>query len=151
MAEFLIYNKTHWFDLPSKSEPDKTGYQRNHDKIQAMVIPVVTKSDRINKLDDQYNARPLVGDIVEVRTDGTGMGKLEPESFVLVKVPEMSEKEARDYTGPLLDDIPSEENMPKTIKQFRFSVDISGIMFTIDGKTTMSRDEFLSLITEKKV
>jgi len=40
MPKFLIYNKTHWMDLPSKSEPLKTGYKRNEAIIDSKIIAV---------------------------------------------------------------------------------------------------------------
>ena len=151
MANFLIYNKTHWLELPSKSEPEKTGYQRNHDKIQSMTIPVLDKSDKLNELDRKFDARAVLGDIVEARKDNQKMVGLEPESFVLVKVPEIKDVEAKEYTGPLLDGIPSAEYTPKILRQHKYFLDVSKIIFDAKKEAVLTKEQFLKTLSEKKV
>ena len=77
MAEFLIYNKTHWMELPSKSNPSMTGYERNHfviDNNDSLDTSQKIKSKDL--LTRKYNARHQVGDIVEARRDNGPRGKL---------------------------------------------------------------------------
>ncbi len=98
MAEFLIYNKTHWYDLPSKSTPSLSGYERNH-----FVIDINSKLSTAQKIEAKdhltlkYAARYQAGDIVEARRDGGPRGKLEEEAFIFLQVPSVNLKNAKQY------------------------------------------------------
>ncbi len=81
MAEFLIYNKTHWMDELSVAEIAERVKENSH--LQA-----------------KYDARYQRGDIVEIRPDGywsqdrAGHGK---HAFALVVLPGLGIKDAQHY------------------------------------------------------
>ncbi len=103
MAEFLIYNKTHWYDLPSKSTPSLTGYERNHFVIDIdHKLSTTSKIQAKDRLTLKYAARCQLGDIVEARRDGGPRGKLEEKAFIFLQVPSISLKDAIKYSEPLI-------------------------------------------------
>ncbi len=98
MAEFLIYNKTHWYDLPSKSTPTLTGYERNQFMIDTNSnLSTAQKIKAKDALTLKYAARQQSGDIVEARRDGGPRGKLEEEAFIFLQIPGINLKDAKKY------------------------------------------------------
>ncbi len=143
MAEYLIYNKTHWMDEPSKGNDARTGYERNQDKINDDVFtsPLV-KLDKLSKLSKKYEAKEQSGDIIEERPDGFGMrSKKEILSFCLVKVPEKKESLTLDA---LKDGASIKYNR-------KYNLDISKLEFDEKKEITITEEQFNDLLTEKTV
>ena len=92
MAEFLIYNKKHWMDKPSKDRPDLTGYENVIRKIEEGSLNSLQKDKILNVYNMKYNARHTKGDIVEIREDGSwdktlkNKNSKEPLSFSVIRV-----------------------------------------------------------------
>ena len=98
MAEFLIYNKTHWYDLPSKSTPSLTGYERNQFFVDTdSKLNTAQKIEKKDRLTLRYMGRYQKGDIVEARRDGGPRGKLEEEAFIFLQVSSVNLKDAKQY------------------------------------------------------
>ena len=74
MAEFLIYNKDHWMDNINQEEYNKL---------------VSTPQGQY-----RYLMRYQRGDFVEVREDNAPHTAQERQSFIILKVPEISKKDA---------------------------------------------------------
>lgn len=145
MANFLIYNKTHWMELPSKAARSKTGYQNCCDKIDASgKIPSVIIAERA-ELKRKYDARYVIGDIVDIR-DKLGLCGLESNHFLLVKVTGITAKEAADYLDPKTET--NANGQVKTIRRRKFNIDISGLTFA-NKETSITLDEFKKLVKEK--
>ena len=146
MAEFLIYNKEHWMDTPSKQRPDLTGYENVIRKInEDTELNVITRTEKLGNVFQKYNRRYQPGDIVEVRKDGKGMCGLEPESFALIEVP-ISFEIAQEY-------MQSDKviNEPCTILHRRkYWLDISGIVLNKDKIATIDLVTFNSILKVKK-
>ena len=121
MPKFLIYNKTHWMDLPSKSEPLKTGYKRNEAIIDSKIIAVSDKMGEFARLESKYNAKSITGDIAEIRNDDAHLCGKEFASYVLIQV-DMDEKEEEQYK----DNVHFGDALKHNL---RFNLDISGINF----------------------
>lgn len=143
MAKFLIYNKVHWMELPSKSAPDKTGYERNVSIINSKLLSTAAKITELTKLDDTRARVQVQGDIVEIRNDEDKMCGLEPETFLLVSVPDMSDEQAKEYTGPLM-------NEDTLLKMFKYSLDTTGLNFNNDNEITIQSKTFMERLTVKK-
>lgn len=142
MAEFLIYNKTHWLDLPSKSNPSMTGYERNHIMIDTdYKLSTLEKIEKKDVLTRKFNRRYQPKDIVEVREDGKPRGKLEPETFLFLQIP-MILKQAKIYMEPLKVD-------GSTTRRRKYWIDISGIVFDENKTASLSHNEFNSRIRTK--
>jgi len=83
-AELLVKASGHWMDELTQSEVDK-------------MTPDARQS---------YDARSQKGDIVVVRPDGWKWGKEEClPNYIVVKVPEMTEAEAKKYEEPLTEEV----------------------------------------------
>lgn len=113
MAEFLVYNKEHWMDLPSKDQPEKTGYENVIDKINNSNYSSSAKTLALFNFIEKYNARSQKGDIIERRKDGIGMVGKELLSFALIKVPEKTYESAKQYAKSRLKEITKELDTPK--------------------------------------
>jgi hypothetical protein len=82
MAELLCRATAHWLDKLTKEEVDKMSVEQKQ----------------------SYEARSQIGDIIVVRPDGWKWGKCEcPPEYKVVKVPDMSEAEAKIYEQPLME------------------------------------------------
>ena len=88
MAEFLVYEKSHWMDKPNE-------YERQMLLIDAKIdLTLEQKLKAKDSFAQKYNARYQPGDIVEVRPDGYWGEPDERDkhgwnhtAFALVKVP----------------------------------------------------------------
>jgi len=98
MAEFLVYNKTHWMEQPSKERPDLLGYDNAVRKVNEEPMSSADRSKTLAKLWTKYTARYRTGDIVEVREDGYWSIKRKGHGpFALVIIPGMSLRVAAKY------------------------------------------------------
>ena len=138
---------THWYDLPAKHNPAQTGYEQNVSKIDASAE--LNPTDKINaraELKRKYDARYLVGDIIDVRQDTLGMCGLEPDSFLLIKVPGMTFDEAFEYSQR--SNYIGGTGKEKIKNRRKYNIDISGLTFS--SKTiTLTVDEFKKRISNK--
>ena len=129
MANFLVYNKMHWLDSASKSEPTKTGYKRHADNIDAAgYLSAIEKLDAHAKLKKKYDSKLVAGDIIEVRPDTQGMSGIEPDSLVLIKVKDLKLEEAGIYAEALYG-LDSNNKQYMKIKR-KYNVDISKLEFS---------------------
>jgi hypothetical protein len=142
MAKFLIYNKVHWYDLPSKSEPEKTGYERHQGLIDDLLIPEIEKVGKHLKLNQEYESISIRGDIVEVRPDSMWLTEKEKESYVLIQVVELSYEEAKSYVDRVMDGT-------RIKRKFKYNIDITGLVFDGNNEATISLQQATALITEK--
>ena len=130
MAEFLIYNKTHWYDLPSEDTPGLTGYEQNHFAIDIdNKLNVAQKIKAKDILTLKYAVRYQKGDIVEVRPDGYWTGGKRKgfgsHAFALVAVPSISMENARKYMDSQVD-LADPEN-PVLLKRRKYQMDMAQI------------------------
>ncbi|MCP4648833.1 MAG: hypothetical protein GY853_01955 [PVC group bacterium] len=147
MAKFLIYNKIHYYELPSKSEPAKSGYERNQDKITDSVLTPSQKIEKQVQLTQKYDARSQQGDIVEIRKDDAKLCGKEPLSFALIDVPEIKFEEAvKKYHGALIEEVEGRKYLKRQAKS---SLDISGIILNKEKEATINLEQFNNLLTEK--
>ena len=118
-------------ELPSKSEPGKTGYERNFDGIEdndklSMEQVLSEKSRLLNK----YDARELIGDIVEVRQADAKMSGLESESFRLIAV-DLEFKDVAHYA----------ESIAYASGQLKHkrsrNINLVGLVFDADGEVIL--------------
>ncbi len=145
MAEFLIYNKTHWYDLPSKSIPTLTGYERNHLMIDtAFALSIAQKIERKDALTLKYATRYQEGDIVEARRDGGPRGKLEEEAFVFLQVPNVSLNTAKEYCIPL------ENAFAVTVRKREYYIDMTGLVPDSHKNISLTESAFNSRLKVKK-
>jgi len=107
MAEFLIYNKTHWMDALTNKQKDEL---RVRDKY----------------FDTKYNARYQKGDIIEVRPDGYWTGQnargFDTSAFKVVSVPglEVDTTKMQSVLGNVT--INSKTSTNVLIKRRRFAI-----------------------------
>lgn len=142
MAEFLIFNKENWMDVPSKQRPDLIGYENVQRKIDENGSLNITQKEKAQiNITNKYNARSRPGDIVEARQNGFGLCGDEPLSFALIKVPPMSLEDAKRYEGILRDE-------PRVKYNHKCSLDMSGIIL-IKNETTLTSLQFNSILIEK--
>jgi hypothetical protein len=84
MAELLVRAQKHWMD----------------DFTQKQVDAMTPEEKR------SYEARSQIGDVIVVRPDGWKWGSCEcPPEYVIVKVPGMSEADAKFYEESLYEDV----------------------------------------------
>ena len=144
MAVFLIYNKTHWMDLPSKNNPSMTGYERNHfvidNKIEYTTVQKIKAKDLLTQ---KYNARHQPGDIVEARKAIRRRGKLEEESLIFLQVNEIGLKTAEGYCVPL------ENASGVMIRRRKYSVDMAGLIPDSHKNVSVTESEFNSRLKVK--
>ena len=145
MAEFLIYNKTHWMDLPSKSTPSLTGYERNHFVIDtASALSTAQKIEKKDALTLKYNGRYRAGDIVEARRDDGPRGKLEEEAFIFLQVPSVSLKTAKGYYVPL------ENASGVPVRTRKYFIDMAGLIPDSHKNVSLIKSDFNSRLKVKK-
>ena len=144
MAEFLIYNKTHWMELPSNKNPSMTGYERNHVVIDTnLSYTTAQKIEAKDNLTRKYNRRHQIGDIVEARRDGGPRGKLEEEAFIFLQVPSISLKMARGYTVALgIGFI--------VLRKRKYFIDMTGMVPDSHQNIGLTESEFNSRLKVKK-
>ena len=149
MAEFLIYNKDHWMDIPSKQRSDLTGYKNVEQKILAdsrLTIEQRTKDFYLHEM--KYTARYQREDIVEARRDNGPRGKLEEESFIFLQVPGINLKDAKQYIIPDVD--LSNPDNPVIIKRRKYYVNIAGLMLDEHQNVSLTNADFNSRLKVKK-
>jgi hypothetical protein len=128
MAELLIRAKKHWMDDLKQEEIDK-----------------MTKEQK-----QSYDARSQIGDIIVVRPDGWNWGKEEClPNFVVVKVPQMTDEEAKKYEESLM----SLDKEPILLKHRKYTIDktvVDDVKTTIGSSAEFTKSVVLTKITEKK-
>ncbi len=145
MAEFLIYNKTHWYDLPSKSTPTLTGYERNQFMIDTNSnLSTAQKIGAKDVLTLKYATRYQKGDIVEARRDGGPRGKLEEEAFVFLQVPSINLKTAVGYTVAL------GNNPAVIVRRRKYYIDMIGLVPDSHKNVSLTESVFNSRLKVKK-
>ncbi len=101
MAEFAVFNKMNWMDMPPRVRPDLTGYENVKRKIEEAAGPGIeaqtVKLFELSKMDQKYTRRYQPGDIIEVRRDNGPRGKKETGAFLFIQVPELSFIESKHY------------------------------------------------------
>jgi len=125
MAEFLIYNKTHWMDAMSQAEVD----------AKITVNP---------KWQTKYEARLQKGDIIEVREDGYWSVKRKgfaAPTFALVCVPGVSVEDAKHYMEPqeTIVNAGTKNEVRSLLKRRRYQVDLQQISLSAENSATVSR------------
>ncbi len=144
MAEFLIYNKDHWMDVPSKDRPDSLGYDNVVRKINEKPMLTANRVKALSLHWTKYTARYRPDDIVEVRESGRPRGKLEPEAFLFIDVPELSFKNAKQYMQAHEDKTDSEN--PVLLHMRIYGIDTTGL--SMDD--TLTAAQFISRLKVKK-
>ncbi len=84
-------------DAPSKDRPDLLGYDNVTRKINEGPMLAADRSKKLSLHWQAYIKRQRPGDIWEVRKSGSPRGKLEPEAYAFVDVPEKTFKASRQY------------------------------------------------------
>ena len=127
MAELLIKAKPHWMDDLKQEDIDK-----------------MTKEQKLS-----YDARSQLGDIVVVRPDGWNWGREEClPNFIIVKVPQMTETEAKKYEESLM----SLDEKPVLLKHRKYTIDktvVDDVKTTIGSSAEFTKSVVLTKITEK--
>jgi hypothetical protein len=144
MVNFLIYDKVHWYDLPSNLKPEKTGYERNQDVINSKPISGIQKLNDLLKLENKYDAKWIKGDIYEVRLENLTMCGKEPLTYVLLTISDMTYEEGKQYHDSIRDGNVLKHNR-------RYNVDIDQIVFDKDKRATITKSQFLNLLTDKSL
>ena len=145
MAVFLIYNKTHWMELPSKNNPSMTGYERNHVMIDTNnFITTAQKIERKEALNRKYSARYQLEDVVEARRDGGPRGGLEEESFIFLQVPSISLNTAIGYAVSL---VSADEVV---IRSRKYAIDMAGLIPDLHKNVSLTESAFNSRLKVKK-
>ena len=132
MAEFLIRAKGHWKD------------EWNQTKVDGL-----TPRER-----DSYNARLQLGDIIVIMPDGWKWGKAEclPD-FVLVKIPDMTVEEARQYVVSITEQYYDEHNnlLERTLRCKKWFLKPTWVSTIISqgGVFTISKDQVVNYIEQK--
>ena len=108
-AELLIKANGHWMDNLSQEKIEKM----SEDEFRS------------------YNARSQKGDVIAVRPDVWTWGKSEcPPNYIVVKVPEMTLEETKEYEQPLMEDYIDDETkevMQRVVKLRKYYVDVSEV------------------------
>ncbi len=144
MAEFLIYNKQHWMELPSKNNPSMTGYERNHVMVDTdSKLTIAQKIEKKDALTQKYNRRYQMGDIVEARQDGGPRGKKEEESFIFLQVPSINLETAKGYCISL-------ESADMTIRRRKYFVEMAGLILDSHNNVGLTESVFYSRLKVKK-
>ncbi len=142
MAEFLIYNKTHWMDLPSKDFPELMGFENVRQKIMANSALSLEQSTKALILHQRkYDARHMAGDIVEVRRDGAPSGRLEKNGVDFIRVP-IAFEDATQYMKPRMDG-------DMLLHRRKYWIDMTGIILS-DHEASLSVAEFNNRLKVKK-
>lgn len=148
MATFLIHNKTHWMELPSKLQPDRTGYERHQDLIDANSdLSSVQKAISKDKLTLKYNRRIRKHDILEARPASVKRGKLEEDSFIFIHVHDMLLKEAQNYNVPKEDITDPLE--PIILRDHKYYIELLGLTPDIHKNITLTKTQFLDRLKVK--
>ncbi len=141
MAEFLIYNKTHWMDEPSKDRPDLLGYDNVTRKINEGPMLAANRSKALSLHWQKYTSRYRPGDIVEVRKDGAPSGRLEKTGVDFIRVP-IAFENATQYMKPHMDG--------ETLLHRRmYQIDMTGIVLS-DHEASLTVAEFNSRLKVRK-
>ncbi len=149
MAEFLIYERDNWMDVPSKDRPDWTGYENVEQKILAKPgLTVEQKTKKLGLHEMKYTARYQKGDIVEARKDSAPRGRLEEASFLFLQIPSISLKDAKQYAKPLTD--LTDVDYPIMLKRRKYYVNIMGLSFDEHKNVSLTSTEFNSRLKVKK-
>lgn len=147
MAEFLVFNKENWMDLPSRARPDLIGYENVQRKInEDSRLDSAQKAVKQEAWTIEYNARSQLGDIVEAREDGFGLCGDEPLSFALIKVPEILLIDAKLYEGAIVT-----KNLEKEVVinyNHKSSLDMTKITL-VQNEAILTLSQFNSILTEK--
>ncbi len=150
MAEFLIYDRDNWMDVPSKDRPALTGHENVRQKIMndsSLSLEQSTMALGFHEM--KYTARHQRGDIVEARRDGGPRGKLEEASFAFLQVLSVSLEEARGYCEPKLDLLSLNETLPVVYRRGHY-IDRTGLVFDSHRNVSLTESEFRSRLKVKK-
>lgn len=114
MAELLVRASGHWLDSKTQAQVD-----------------AMSAGDR-----QSYNARSQVGDIIVVKPDGWVWGLEEClPTFIVVKLPGVSEEESKYYEQGLIDNTNPEH--PVLLKRRKYQVPSDIIQTQIDLAETV--------------
>jgi hypothetical protein len=98
MAELLVKASGHWMDKLTQADVDKM----DESELRS------------------YKARSQKGDVVVVRPDGWPWGKEEClPNFIVVKVPDMTDAEAKAYESPLTETVIEKDKDGKDVETAR--------------------------------
>ncbi len=147
MAEFLVYNKTHWMELPAKDFPELIGYENVRQKIMANEALTLEQSTKALILHQwKYDARYMAGDIVEVRKDGAPRGRLEKTGVDFIRVP-IAFEDATQYMAAHEDE--TDPLKPILLHRRKYRIDMTGVVLT-DHEATLTLAEFNNRLKVKK-
>lgn len=130
-AEFLVYAKTHWME-----SVDRTGWSAKQLK--------------------EYGRRLVKGNPIVVRPDGWKWGKRErPPDFVVIKVPDMSVKEAVGYLvdakdTSVLPNVESGEYPTKYRRKYQFSTTDVDTASSLTGVISTTKTAFTNKLTDRE-
>lgn len=151
MVKLLIKNKVNWLELPSKLEPDKTGYERNIGVIDRDTkLTDLQKEEKKLHLTRKNNAKEVIGDIIEVRRVDAKMIGLESDSFLLISVDGLDYKKAKEiYEVPVLYE--PIEGFEKRIVKFtrKYNLNIAGIILNKEKEGALNLVEFQNRLEVK--
>ena len=113
--------------------------------------------DQIDKMSEgerqSFNARSQIGDIIVVRGDGWKWGKEEcPPNFIVVKVPQITEAEAKVYEESLSEQYTDDKGMVQTrlLKVRKHALPKTDIDNVISiGSVSLAKNILLSKIITK--
>ena len=137
MAELLVKAEKTWMEKISLADWDK------HQLTQ-----------------EKYDARGEVGDIVEVRQDGSLYGNLEcPPKFVVIKIPDLNFEKARSVLQNALQTIEIrnilgiDREIPKMVKKRKFRVPATLVdtALTQGGILTLTKAQIAGYIRKRSL
>ncbi len=146
MAEFVVFNKMNWMDMPSRVRPDLTGYVNVKRKIEEAAGPGIEAQTvrlfELFKMDKKYEMRYQRGDVVEVRRDNGPRGSKEPESFAFISVP-IDLATAKQYKQIDRDGDDIKHNR-------KYWIDMTGLVLDKDKQAELTLGEFNNRLKVKK-
>ena len=149
MAEFLIYNKDHWMDIPSKDRPDLRGYKNVERKIlEDSALSIEQRTKKLGLHEMKYTARYQRNDFVEARRDNGPRGKLEEASFAFLQVPSINLKDGKQYVVPDVD--LSDVDHPFILKRRKHYMNMTGLVLDEHKNVSLTNAEFNSRLKVKK-
>ncbi len=142
MTEFLVYNKTHWMELPSKDFPELIGYENVRQKIMANEALTLEQSTKALYLHERkFISRYRPGDIVEVRKDGAPRGRLEKGVVDFIRIP-IAFEDATQYMKRHMDG-------EILLHRRMYQIDMTGIVLS-DHEALLTVAEFNNRLKAKK-
>lgn len=127
-AEVLIRAQTHWMDAWTPAQVKK-----------------LTPEEKVS-----YDARSQFGDIIVIRPDGWPWGLEERlPRFVLVKIPDMTVEEAKQYEDSIWDTTDPEKPIMLRHRKWKIKATWIDTIISHGGEWTISKDVVVDYIEQK--